>query len=68
MKATRVAEAPTGRNTQGVTFTPDGKYILVQNYVEKELAAYRLTGTGLEDTGVRVKVSGHPAAIRIAPR
>ena len=30
-KATRVAEAPTGKNAQGVTFTPDGKYILVQN-------------------------------------
>lgn len=66
--ATKVGEAPTGKNTQGVTFTPDGKYILVQNYVEKELAAYRVTGTGLEDTGVRVKVSGHPASIRIAPR
>ncbi|MBI2555586.1 MAG: YncE family protein, partial [Candidatus Rokubacteria bacterium] len=67
-KATRVAEAPTGKNTQGVTFTPDGKYILVQNYVEKELAACRLTGSGLEDTGVRVKVGGHPASIRVAPR
>ncbi len=66
--ATKVGEAATGRNTQGVTFTPDGKYLLVQNYVEKELAAYRVTGTGLEDTGVRVKVNGHPASIRIAPR
>jgi sugar lactone lactonase YvrE len=67
-KATKVAEAPTGKNTQGVAFTADGKYLLVQNYVEKELAAFRLTGGGLEDTGVRVKVSGHPASIRIAPR
>ncbi|MBI2155159.1 MAG: hypothetical protein HYU24_15875, partial [Candidatus Rokubacteria bacterium] len=67
-KATRVAEAPTGKNAQGVTFTPDGKYILVQNYVEKELAACRLTGSGLKDTGVRVKVGGHPASIRVAPR
>ena len=66
-KATKVAEAWTGKNTQGVTFTPDGKYILVQNYVEKELAAYRLTGTGLEDTALCLKVSGHPASIRIAP-
>ncbi len=67
-KATKVAEAATGRNTQGVTFTPDGKHILVQNYVEKELAVYRLTGTGLEDTALRLKVNGHPASIRIAPR
>ncbi len=67
-RAVKVAEATTGKNTQGVTFTPDGKYILVQNYVAQELAAYRVTATGLEDTGVRVKVKGHPASIRIAPR
>lgn len=67
-KATRVAEAATGRNTQGVTFTPDGQYLYVQNYVEQELAVFRVTGTALEDTGTRIKVKGHPASIRIAPR
>ena len=67
-KATKVAEAPSGKNPQGVTFTPDGKHIIVQNYVEKELAVYRVSGAALKDTGVRVKVGGHPAAIRIAPR
>ena len=67
-KATKVGEAPIGKNIQGVTFTPDGKYLLVQNYVEQELAAYRVTPSGPEDTGVRIKVKGHPASIRIAPR
>jgi DNA-binding beta-propeller fold protein YncE len=67
-KATKVAEAPVGKNNQGVMFTPDGRDILVQNYAEEELAAYRLTGSGMEDTGVRFKLPGHPAAIRIAPR
>jgi len=33
-------------NTQGVTFTPDSQYILVQNYVEQELAAYKVSGKG----------------------
>ncbi len=66
-KATKVAEAPTGRNTQGVTFTPDGQYLYVQNYVEQELAVYRVTEAGLGDTGTRIKVKGHPASIRIAP-
>jgi len=67
-KATKVAEALTGKNTQGVTFTPDGKHIIVQNYVERELAFYTVTGQALKDTGVRVKVKGYPAAIRTAPR
>jgi DNA-binding beta-propeller fold protein YncE len=67
-RATKVGEAPTGKNGQGVTFTPDGKYLLVQNYVERDLAAYRVTDTGPQDTGVRIKVKGYPASIRIAPR
>jgi DNA-binding beta-propeller fold protein YncE len=66
--ATKVAEAPVGKNNQGVTFTPDGKYILIQNYSENELAAFRMTGTGMEDTGVRIKMPGSPASIRIAPQ
>ncbi len=40
----------------------------MQNYVEQELAVFRVTGTALEDTGTRIKVKGHPASIRIAPR
>ena len=66
--ATKVAEEAIGRNSQGVSFTPDGRYLVVQNYVEKELAFYRVTGSGLEDTGHRIPVPGHPAGIRIAPR
>lgn len=66
--ATRVADAVTGRSAQGVTFTPDGKYVLVQNYVEEELAAYTVSPTAIQDTGVRIKVKGSPASIRIAPR
>ncbi len=67
-RAVKVAEAPTGRNTQGVTFTPDGTHVIVQNYVERELAVYRLTARGVEDTGTRIPVRGYPASIRIAPR
>jgi DNA-binding beta-propeller fold protein YncE len=67
-RANKVAEALTGKNTQGIAFTPDGKYIIVQNYVERELAFYSVTGKALKDTGVRVKIKGYPAAIRIAPQ
>ena len=67
-KLTKVAEALTGKNTQGATFTPDGKHIIVQNYVERELAFYSVLGKALKDTGVRIKVKGYPAAIRIAPQ
>lgn len=65
--ATKVAQLPTGKNSQGVAFTPDGQYILVQNYAEKELQAFRMTAAGMEDTGVRIGMPGSPASIRIAP-
>ena len=57
-----------GRNQQGVIFTPDGQYILGQNYEEGELAAYQVTPTGLQDTGWRLPITGaFPAAITRAP-
>ncbi|HYL80858.1 MAG TPA: beta-propeller fold lactonase family protein, partial [Candidatus Acidoferrum sp.] len=67
-KATLVGEAPTGQNTQGLVFTPNSQYILVQNYIEKEIAAYKVTPKGPTDTGVRIKLKGYPASIRTTPR
>ena len=64
----KVGEAFAGRNIQGIVFTPDGKYLVVQNYVEKELALYRVTPNGPEDTGQRIPVPGYPAALRTAIR
>ncbi len=29
---------------------------------------YRITPTALEDTGVWIKVKGHPASLRVAPQ
>lgn len=50
-----------------MTFTPDGKYIFVQNYSESDLLVFRMTKTGMEKTTTTVKLSGYPASIRIAP-
>jgi DNA-binding beta-propeller fold protein YncE len=68
MHLTRLAEAPIGRWSQGVAFTPDGQYILVQNMVEKAIMVFRVAGEKLEDTGHRLQVKGGPAAIRIAEK
>jgi DNA-binding beta-propeller fold protein YncE len=67
-EATRVAEADAGHEVRGVAFTPDGKYVLVQDGVEQDLAVYGVSPTALEDTGVRIKVKGSPVSIRVAPR
>lgn len=60
------AEAPIGHWSQGVVFSKDGKTILVQNMVEKEIWVFRLEGDNLKDTGQRIKTKGGPAGIRTA--
>ena len=67
-KPVKVGEAFAGRNIQGIVFTPDGKHIVVQNYVEQELAIYRVTPKGPEDTGQRIPVPGYPSGLRTAIR
>jgi DNA-binding beta-propeller fold protein YncE len=67
-KLTRLADAPIGHWSQGVAFTPDGQYLLVQNMVEKDSMVLKIAGEKLEDTGQRLKVNGGPAAIRTAEK
>jgi DNA-binding beta-propeller fold protein YncE len=67
-KLTKLAEASIGHWSQGVIFTPDNQYVLVQNMVEKEIMIFKLAGDKLEDTGQRLKMKGGPAAIRTAEK
>jgi DNA-binding beta-propeller fold protein YncE len=67
-RLTKLAEAPIGHWSQGVAFTPDGQYLLVQNMVEKDIMVLKIAGEKLEDTGQRLKVNGGPAAIRTAEK
>lgn len=65
-KLTRFADAPIGVWSQGSAFSRDGKTILVQNTVEREIQVLRLEGDRLTDTGQRVKIDGGTAALRTA--
>ena len=65
---TKRDELPIGHNPQGLVFTPDGRYLVVQNYVEKELALFSVAGGELKDTGQRIAVPGYPSGLRIAPQ
>jgi DNA-binding beta-propeller fold protein YncE len=67
-KPLKLAEAATGHNCQGVIFAPDSRHIIVQNYMEQELAVYVFADGALRDTGERIKLPARPAAIRAAAR
>jgi DNA-binding beta-propeller fold protein YncE len=66
-KLTPVAEAKVGRWGQGAVWSKDGKTIVTQVMVEKELQVLSFDGKSLKMTGA-IKVNGGPAGIRTVER
>ncbi len=64
-KLTLAAEAKVGHWGQGVVWSKDGKTLLVQSMIEKELEVLSFDGKELKKTGA-IKVNGGPAGIRTA--
>ncbi|HEX8666041.1 MAG TPA: YncE family protein, partial [Beijerinckiaceae bacterium] len=62
---TPVAEAPVGHWCQGAAWSKDGKTLLVQCMVEKEILSFSFDGKNLQKTG-SIKTNGGPAGIRTA--
>jgi DNA-binding beta-propeller fold protein YncE len=67
-KVTRLNEIEVGALPEAVAFTPDGKYIYVGNYIDKDFSILRVDGTKVTDTGKRFKVPGQPGSARMSPR
>lgn len=63
----RTEQLKTGRIPEGVAFTADGRYLVVQSHPERRLWIYRVAGNHLEDTGVRIAVPGMPSSLRSGP-
>jgi hypothetical protein len=68
MQPELLGTANTGHNTQGVEFTPDGRHILVQDYVEAVLSSYDVGKHGPVGPGIHIKMPGRPASIAVAAR
>jgi DNA-binding beta-propeller fold protein YncE len=66
-KLTYVTEAKVGRWGQGAVWSRDGRTLLAQFMIEKELQVLSFDGKELKRTGA-IKVSGGPAGIRTAER
>ena len=59
-----VEERPIGRIPEGVAFTSDGKYLVVQCHPDRELWIFSVNRGRLKDTGQRIKVPGMPSSLR----
>jgi DNA-binding beta-propeller fold protein YncE len=66
--AVQVSDLPSGEAAQGIVFSADGKTVLVQFNVEKQIALFAVEARGLIDTGKRIPMAGGPASIRSMPR
>ena len=58
---------PTGAIPEGVAFTGDGRYLLVQCHPNRQIRMYRVTDGQVEDTGQRIDLPGMPSSLRAAP-
>ncbi len=63
-KVRKVSEADVDTLAEGVSFSPDGRYVYVTGWNEQELTTYRLDGDKLISVGSPLKLPGHPASMR----
>ncbi len=60
---------PIGRIPEGVAFTADGKYLLVECHPDRKIWMFHVTADGtLEDTGQRLDMPGMPSSIRASAK
>jgi DNA-binding beta-propeller fold protein YncE len=62
-KVRKVSEAEVGALAEGVTFSPDGKFLYAGNFMDGDLTILRLQGDRLVQAG-SFKLPGHPASLR----
>jgi len=66
-KVTRLNDIEVGALPEAVAFTPDGRYIYVGNYMDRDFSILRVDGTNVTDTGKHFKVPGQPGSARMSP-
>ena len=59
----KVSETELGALTEGVTFSPDGQYLYVGNFLDNDITILRLQNDKLAPVG-SLKLPGHPASMR----
>lgn len=66
-KVSKIADIEVGGLPEAAVFTPDGKYLLIGNYLTQDFSILKVDGSNVTDTGKRFQVPGHPASARMGP-
>jgi len=64
---TAIKTIHVGTFPEAAMFSPDGRYIYVGNFTDKDFSILKVDGTDVTDTGKRFSVPGHPASGRMGP-
>ncbi len=62
-KVRKIAEAPVGRLAEGAAFSPDGQYLYVGNFLDRDLTVLRVRDGKLTKVG-NIRLPGQPASLR----
>ena len=63
----KIKSITVGAIPEGVAFTADGKYLVVQCHPSRELWILQVNGEDVTDTGQRIKMPGMPSSLRASP-
>ncbi|UWU94285.1 YncE family protein [Bradyrhizobium sp. CB1015] len=66
-KVTKIQDIEVGGLPEAAVFTPDGRYLLVGNYLTQDFSILKVDGANVTDTGKRFRVPGHPASASMGP-
>jgi DNA-binding beta-propeller fold protein YncE len=67
-RLTRITEIELGALPEGIAFSPDGSYMYVSSFFDRDVRVFRVNGTEVSDTGVRIPLPGHPGSMRARAR
>ena len=63
-KVTKVGEVEVRGLPEGAVFSPDGKYLYVGNFLDRDISILKVEGTKVTNTGKSLQLPGRPASMR----
>jgi DNA-binding beta-propeller fold protein YncE len=67
-KLTKIKEIELGALPEGIAFSADGSYMYVSSFFDRDVRVFRVNGTEVTDTGIKIALPGRPGSMRARAR